>query len=135
MTRSADEHARQAIGEMDDEHALQKQVLEELQETVESGDREGARRLFERLEDVTNAHFLGEQILMRRHAYPAYDDHQQEHDRLLDELRELGRAVLEGETTGTADAVRRLTAWFRTHVRTTDAVLTEYLRRSSGLPT
>lgn len=42
--------------------------------------------LMDQLEIFANAHFLAEQHLMRLHAYPGFESHEVEHDRLIAEI-------------------------------------------------
>jgi hemerythrin-like metal-binding protein len=51
-----------------------------------SGNTESAPELVEQLFTYTQAHFLYEQLLMRRTARPNYAGHVQEHDRLMRQL-------------------------------------------------
>lgn len=71
-----------------------------------------------------SAHFALEESVMRREGYDGYEAHKQEHERLLDEIRDImdaydaGRYVdLENEL---GEALRR---WFGDHFATTDARL------------
>lgn len=119
--------------EMDEEHALQLQLLRELVENLDSGDAPAALEVFERLEGFTSAHFLAEELLMRLHAYPAYEAHAADHAAFVEELKAirarlaggLGEAVKED-----ADAfARRLLA----HIASADHALGEF-ERSGAAP-
>ena len=114
--------------EMDEEHALQLQLLRELLSNLESGDAPAALELFERLDQFTGAHFLAEELLMRLHAYPDYEAHAAEHGRFVEELNAL-RARLSGggapDLREDADAfARRLLA----HIATADSALGAFQR-------
>lgn len=70
-----------------------------------------------------SAHFALEEKLMREHAYDAYGDHKADHERLLDQLRDIMDAVetareIDAELLGTA-----LDEWFSRHFQTHDARL------------
>jgi len=122
-------NAADGAATMEREHALEIQMVRELQAAIAAGDSATAGALFERLEEFTNAHFLAEQLLMRLHAYPAYEAHQQEHDRLIGELRDL-RRTLEAEAAGEpATAVARLERWLYAHMQSADSALADFLRR------
>lgn len=128
---SADSGASsEAVGKstMDAEHELLHGLLEELQAELLAGGP-GVEELTVRLDDVARAHFLEEQSLMRLHAYPAYEAHQNEHDRLIEELRELTGEVRDGGASDAVRLVEKLDLWFNVHMRTTDAALEEYLRQ------
>ena len=117
--------------EMDEEHALQLRLLRELVENLDSGDAPAALEVFDRLGDFTNAHFLAEELLMRLHAYPAYESHAAEHAGFVEELGAI-RARLAGgvgeEVREDADAfARRLLA----HIATADNALGEFERSAT----
>lgn len=118
--------------EMDEEHALQLQLLRELMQNLESGDRPAALELFERLDHFTNEHFLAEELLMRLHSYPAFEAHTAEHGQFVEELKAL-RARLSSDGIGAvqddADAFsRRLLA----HIATADHALGEFQRSGAA---
>jgi hemerythrin len=114
--------------EMDEEHALQLHLLRELVENLDSGDAPAALEVFERLEDFTNAHFLAEELLMRLHAYPAFEAHAAEHAGFVEELKSIRARLAAGlgeEVREDADAfARRLLA----HIASADHALAEFQR-------
>lgn len=124
-----DRNAGDGIATMEREHALEIQMVRELQAAIAAGDALAAAALFDRLEEFTNAHFLAEQLLMRLHAYPAFEAHQQEHDRLIGELRDLRRALEGAEPGDPATAVARLERWLYAHMQSADSALADFLRR------
>jgi hemerythrin len=130
---------RMSVGvpEMDGEHELQLEVVRALEASVGSRDRSRALDLLRKLEDITNAHFLAEQLLMRQHAYPAYQAHQQEHDRLIGELATLKSALEEGwEATPRLDTWS-VELWLLRHIQSSDRALAAFLtdRRTPPRPT
>jgi len=118
---------------MDAEHEMLHRILDELKTELEAGgDRIG--ELVERFDMAARAHFLEEQSLMRLHAYPGYEAHQNEHDQLIEELRRLGTRIEEGETTDAARMASALDDWLNVHMQTTDAVLENYIRQEGIRP-
>lgn len=115
---------------MEREHALEIRLVRELQAVLEAGDRAAAEALFDRLEDFSNAHFLAEQLLMRLHAYPAFAVHEEEHGRLIAELRDLRRALESPEPADPVGAVARLERWLYAHMETEDRALADFLGQS-----
>lgn len=77
-------------------------------------------------------HFGDEERWMRESAFPAFDCHQREHDKVLDVLAEVERRFTEGDE----EVVRRLAAeppnWFSIHATTMDAPLVAWLRTNSA---
>lgn len=116
------------VDEMDREHALELQIVRSIQRALASGKKEELPQLLEKLEDFTNAHFLAEQLLMRLHAYPGFEAHQQEHDELMEELRELGRQLMADDTTDPARQAEKLEQWLVLHIQTEDQALAEFLK-------
>lgn len=69
------------------------------------------------------AHFAHEEKLMEQMRYPAFADHKEDHETLLDDLREIMVGV---EDEGVLDEVQLtddLDRWFSDHFRTHDAKL------------
>ncbi|MEJ2084575.1 MAG: hemerythrin family protein [Acidobacteriota bacterium] len=125
-----DKHGVEGVAGMDREHAVEMQIVRSLQGALLDNDRETAAELMGQLEDFTNAHFLAEQLLMRLHAYPAYEAHQQEHDRLIGELVDLRQSIESGEQDP-ATAVEAIEAWLLTHIHTSDEDLASFLKQAS----
>ena len=76
-----------------------------------------------------SAHFALEERVMREQNYVLYDQHKDNHEELLDSIRdimddtELESADPQTETLGPEDLGKRLDAWFSEHFRTHDARL------------
>lgn len=69
-------------------------------------------------------HFALEERIMRETGYDEYADHKAEHERLLDEIREIMDSHEDDAYYAYADALgARLDAWFGVHFRTKDARL------------
>jgi hemerythrin len=119
--------------EMDVEHGLHAALVEAFREAVAEGKGASeAAAILERLEGYTNARFLAEQLLMRLHAYPGYQAHQQEHDRLVEALRLLREKYAGGGTALTAEAAAALRDWLASHVQTLDRALVRHLEEQRG---
>ncbi len=75
-----------------------------------------------------SAHFALEERIMRGWQYDQYEDHKADHERLLDEIRD----IMDGFEAGTIAAAERelsarLNAWFTEHFKTKDARLHRHL--------
>lgn len=67
-----------------------------------------------------SAHFALEEKFMREHRYDGLAEHKADHERLLDELRDL----MEGRAEGSPEEVSlRLGDWFAVHFKTHDSRL------------
>lgn len=131
-TEGGAQRAEEGLADMEREHALEARLVRELQSVLEAGDLAAADALFERLEDFTNAHFLAEQLLMRLHAYPAFAAHQEEHDRLIQELRDLRRSLDGSSEIDALGAVARLERWLYAHMEVEDRALADFLQQPSS---
>ena len=121
---------------MEAEHRVQLELLRSLQEALAQGDEDRAVSgdLLKQLLDYSEAHFLSEQLLMRLHAYPAYEEHVQEHDRLIETLRSLSDDWARGEGEAAGNLLRRVEDWLLTHMKTTDEALATYLAEHGPRP-
>ena len=70
------------------------------------------------------AHFALEEQIMRETGYDALDEHKEDHERLLDDLRDLMEAYEAGTYHADRDRFAdRLESWFVNHFKTMDARL------------
>ena len=69
------------------------------------------------------AHFALEEKIMRDHQYDEYRDHKNDHERLLDDIRDLMDDDEGGACVDVAAFGERLDGWFGEHFRTRDARL------------
>ena len=121
---------RIGIGEVDHEHQALIELINTLFDalgTERSGERvEGF--LGEILADIS-AHFALEEKVMRDRHYDALAEHKADHERLLDELRDLMDAQAEGAVLDEQRFAARLAEWFTGHFQTHDARFHRYLAR------
>ena len=114
---------------MDAEHRVQLDLLRGLQEALARGgeDRSASADVLTQLLEYSEAHFLSEQLLMRLHAYPAYEEHAQEHDRLMGTLRRLSEDWAAGGGEAAGNLLSSVEDWLLTHMNTSDEALAAYL--------
>ena len=118
--------------EMDEEHALQLQLLRELLSNLESGDGPAALEIFERLDQFTHAHFLAEELLMRLHAYPRFEAHSAEHGRFVEDLKALRAQLAAGQDGAVKDEADALARRLVAHIATADHALGEFQRSGAA---
>jgi hemerythrin len=109
----SDDDLHLGIEEVDREHGLQIALIDELEKAGSSAEAAG---IAQRLHDTTEAHFIGEEMLMRQHSYPLYHAHIEEHGKLLTELASLRERHGDGE----AGSLAGLREWLRGHIRGPD---------------
>jgi hemerythrin-like metal-binding protein len=112
------------IREVDAEHRELIELINELHDRLGSGATPEAVSCF--LGEVfarIAAHFALEEADMRKYAYDEYASHKAEHERLLDELRDImdsHEASHQGYGPALADTLRN---WFVNHFKSKDARL------------
>jgi hemerythrin-like metal-binding protein len=126
MARELPDVLRLGVAEIDIEHSLQVQILSSMLEAFADDDWPRSSDLIRQLQDVTEAHFIAEQLLMRLHAYPGYAVHEREHDQLLQDLRSLEESIVSGET-GLSAAARSFELWLLHHIHTADRAFGAFL--------
>lgn len=76
-----------------------------------------------------SAHFALEEKVMRARHYDGLADHKVDHERLLDELRDMMDEHASGAVLDEDAFAARLAEWFSAHFRTQDARLHGFLAR------
>lgn len=69
------------------------------------------------------AHFAHEEALMRNNSYSLYNEHREDHETLLDDLREIMDEVSADGSFDTSALSSDLNRWFMDHFHTHDAKL------------
>jgi hemerythrin len=119
------------VTEVDVEHQLQLQLVDAIRTAVLAHrDRATVSSLLLQLEDASNVHFLSEELLMRLHSWHRYEQHTEEHRRLLDELRVLRRDFERGAGAEMVVALEQLRAWLVSHVRGMDRAFAQEVARA-----
>ena len=73
------------------------------------------------------AHFALEEKIMRTNRYDHYRDHKADHERLLDELRDIMDDYEENAYFSDQEFAAHVERWFTEHFKTKDARLHKYL--------
>jgi hemerythrin len=119
---------------IDGEHAAQIRLLD----SFEKGLRERKSWdelviVFDRLVEFTNLHFMSEELLMQRHAFPGIDTHVQEHDSLLDQVRKIQGGFGADDPTMTEGELSILRKWLVEHIQTKDRAFVAYLNKKNDV--
>lgn len=106
---------------VDHEHRELVDLINRLHEHMASGADKA--RVAEFLGEVfarIAAHFALEESIMRKHAYDEYEAHKAEHERLLDEIRDIMDSASTAYASSLSTVVRD---WFVNHFKSKDARL------------
>ena len=118
------------VAEVDVEHQLQVRLVELLQSSLAEGKpAEVLAEVLTRLEDASNIHFMSEELLMRLHSWERYEQHTEEHRRLLEELEALRKLFEREDRAALAAALERVQAWLASHIRGMDRAFAAYVAR------
>jgi hemerythrin len=74
-----------------------------------------------------SAHFALEERFMREQKYPDLDAHKRDHERLLDDIRDIMDEFVQQEDVAQNELATRLETWFGRHFETHDARLHKLL--------
>ena len=97
---------------------------------AEFGDPDHPRDAASLIADVLTAvaiHFAEEEDLMRSVAYPGFERHKEDHDRLLDELHDMMEAFAGADEPDSVELSLRLEPWFTRHFNSYDAAMIQAL--------
>jgi hemerythrin-like metal-binding protein len=85
-------------------------------------------RTLDGLADYTKSHFVNEERLMRIHAYPAFEPHKAEHDKLIGQVKHLQEEHRAGKTVICMEVMRFLQHWLVDHIAGVDKKYTAHLQ-------
>lgn len=95
---------------------------------VEAKDTESLREYAMLLYRHIREHFQAEEALMKQHGYPAYAEHVQAHNQMLDKLVEISDHIHQGKWQH--DEVQQfMRGWVLVHILDVDSLLGNFLRQ------
>ncbi len=117
---------------MRDEHDVQIKLLTAVEQAVkQKRSAKELQRIIHQLIDYSGVHFLSEELLMRMYAYPGYDEHEQRHHSLMEQMNALQESLPKALPDEVLESVVTLKSVLLGHIDRDDAVLSAYL--SKGL--
>ena len=112
------------VPDIDHEHRQLIELINELYANLQADhETEDVLAFFGEIHAGISAHFALEERLMRESGYAEYQAHKEEHERLLDDIRDLMDEYAADKTLDEEDMSRRLQSWFSNHFKTMDARL------------
>ena len=117
------------VPSVDHEHQGMIALLNELHESLESkADQEAVSRFLGEVHARIAAHFALEEQIMRERRYDQYEDHKADHERLLDDIRDImDRHEVGAYVDYEVELSAHLQEWFTAHFKTKDARLHKML--------
>ena len=117
-----DEYAL-GIADVDHEHRELIELINRVHAEACGGEPEATVDFLGELHAQVSAHFALEEKMMRERRYSRYAEHKDDHERLLDEIRDRMDEYDDGAVPDLEAFARALEDWFSTHFRTRDARL------------
>jgi len=90
---------------------------------VREGSRDAVPEFLGEIYARISAHFALEEKIMREHGYDEYREHKADHERLLDELRDIMDDFEDEASFDEKAFAAELSSWFTEHFKTRDARL------------
>lgn len=121
------------IASVDHEHRQLLQMINDLHARLVRSGRPGRAEkdtVMEFLGEIyarISAHFALEEKEMRERLYDQFDDHKRDHERLLDEIRDIMDRYEDDAHYDDQELAQQLSDWFAVHFRTRDARLHSHL--------
>jgi hemerythrin len=110
------------VPEVDYEHGELIALINELDANLERGGLEsGVEAFLGEIYARISAHFALEEKIMRERRYDGYVEHKEDHERLLDDIRDIMDDYQNGHPFDRKVLAERLGSWFGVHFRTLDA--------------
>lgn len=91
-----------------------------------NADAESIEQFLGEIHSGISAHFALEEQIMRNATYPEFGAHKEDHENLLDEIRDLMDQFVDDPKAGLIVLQERLSDWFERHFSTFDARLHEH---------
>lgn len=112
------------IASVDHEHAELVALINRIHADMLAGQWAVVADFLGELHDAIAAHFALEEKIMREHFYRGYPEHKEDHERLLDEIRDIMEEHGQEKAIEASDQLAgRLEQWFTRHFQTQDANL------------
>lgn len=117
------------VDSLDADHIMIFSLINHIDEAHLSGtDEQAIGRILHVLIDRAMAHFQREEMLMKRHGYPDLETHAGEHEKIIEDLRNLNEAYQHSPSAAiSGEIVKMLAAWLEDHVLETDMRYRPYL--------
>ncbi|MGE4351698.1 MAG: bacteriohemerythrin [Bdellovibrionales bacterium] len=119
---------------MDTDH---KRLMDLINKLYDANGQEGSHAAVEsaivQLIEATKLHFVHEETLMRKTAYPQFIPHKIEHDRLVKQLEDFQKRYAAGQVGLSPESVLFLRTWLFDHIKSVDVPLGAWLSKHANL--
>ena len=118
-----------AMPSMNDTHLEDILIINRLSSAIDAQNSDEVNKILQELVTHTVTHFSGEEEMMREKMFPPYPVHKGEHDRALNELKQVAQQFNENRDLGFVKhyVESTLTPWLLNHIETLDTVTAMFL--------
>lgn len=107
--------------EIDNQHKGLVILINELYTLMTKGkSKENLEIIFDHLTDYTKEHFSMEEMMMKKYAYPDYEQHKLEHMKFVDRLNGFRSDFKNNKVTISIEVLNFLKDWLLNHILVTD---------------
>lgn len=107
---------------------MQIQMLNLLTKAVNENRKNSEKiEILDQLISFTQVHFMSEKLIMRKHSYAGYDEHDQEHEQLIDRLNELKQQVNSNSDGLDLEKLNQLRNLLLNHISIQDKRFSQFL--------
>ncbi|MBI9052823.1 MAG: hemerythrin family protein [Bacteroidales bacterium] len=118
------------ITEIDNQHKGLVIIINELFSYMSNGKaKEHLNNIFDHLTDYTEKHFLVEETMLIKYAYPDYDQHKFEHSKFIEKLKSLKLEFESGKITISLEILNFLKDWLLNHILNTDKKYSAHIEK------
>ena len=118
------------IREMDNQHRELVSIINQLQGAINQGKgKEELAQILDNLLNYTDYHFAAEEKLMKKHAYPGFDEHRRKHAAMREKVVSLVREYNQGRVSMAFSVLKFLQDWLSKHIMGTDKQYGIYLTK------
>jgi hemerythrin len=116
------------VAEIDEQHKKLFSLVNSMYDAMHAGTgRDMIGTVIAEFVEYTDYHFKTEEALLRCHAYPAYDEHKEMHERLFREARRIRAAFDSGNAPTAIEVMVILTNWLNNHILEEDRKYKPYV--------
>ena len=109
------------IREIDNQHKGLVIIINELFTLMTKGKaKDNLNEIFEHLTDYTKKHFLAEETMLFKYAYPEFEQHRVEHSKFIENLNKLKSDFNNGKITISLEILNFLKDWLLNHIKLSD---------------
>ncbi len=115
------------VERFDRQHKKMINILNDLHQAMKEGkSKENMGVILKRLEDYTEYHFGDEEKYMTKYGYKGLEDHKNQHEKFVEEIKDFKKKYNKGEMTVSMDMMNFLKDWLKNHINGTDKKYSEF---------